>query len=248
MTNPFDYISDYYDLLYEDKNTLSEVEYLISLFNDYGKNINSILEFGSGTGRHAYELAKKGFEIYGIERSKSMVESAKLTNGFKLKQGDFLTIDLSRQFDSAISLFHVFSYLVENKQIKTFLKNVKKHTKPEGIFIFDFWYSPAVLSIGADVRVKRFNNDKLSIIRIAEPINRINKNLIEVNYTFIIKDLEKEITKEIVEVHPMRHFSIPELEYYFNEIGMEFVQVEEWLTKEKPSIDTWGVCAVVKNI
>ena len=63
-----------------------------------------------------------------------------------------------------------------------------------------------------------------------------------------VKDLEKEITKEIVEVHPMRHFSIPELEYYFNEIGMQFVQVEEWLTKEKPSIDTWGVCAVVKNI
>ena len=104
------------------------------------------------------------------------------------------------------------------------------------------------MSIGADVRVKRFNNDKLSIIRIAEPINSINKNLIEVNYTFIIKDLEKEITKEIVEVHPMRHFSIPELEYYFNEIGMKFVQVEEWLTKEKPSIETWGVCAVVKNI
>ena len=55
----FEKYSYYYDLLYEDKNYESEVEYVkTKLLN---QNVKTILEFGSCTGRHARLLAQKRF-------------------------------------------------------------------------------------------------------------------------------------------------------------------------------------------
>ena len=53
MENQFNFLAKYYDLIYEGKDTNSEVIYLDSLLNKYGSNISSVLEFGLGTGRHA---------------------------------------------------------------------------------------------------------------------------------------------------------------------------------------------------
>ena len=57
----FEKYSYYYDLLYEDKNYESEVEYVKTKLLKQKQNVKTILEFGSGTGRHARLLAQKRF-------------------------------------------------------------------------------------------------------------------------------------------------------------------------------------------
>ena len=247
MENPFDKISSYYDLLYEDKNNRAEVDYIISLINEFSTNSNSILELGSGTGRHAKILASLNYLVHGVERSLSMINATKLINGFTCKQGDITKIKLNKEFDVVLSIFHVASYLTENNQIKNFFINAYNHLKKDGLFIFDIWYTPAVLSIGPALRIKRFSNKSFSITRIAEPKNIVNKNIIEVNYTYLIKNKSTNNLIEIEEKHPMRHFSLPEIELICSDVGFKIIKTEEWLTKSKPSENTWGVCFVLKK-
>jgi len=59
----------YYDLLYHDKDYASDAEYVAGLIHKFHPAASSILELGSGTGKHALLLARKGFEVHGVELS-----------------------------------------------------------------------------------------------------------------------------------------------------------------------------------
>src|ERR1043166_5798427 len=75
----FQEYSAYYDLLYRDKDYAAEAEYVARSIRSILPDARSILEFGSGTGRHGPLLASMGFDVHGIERSPEMVAIAKAT-------------------------------------------------------------------------------------------------------------------------------------------------------------------------
>ena len=49
------------------------------------------------------------------------------------------------------------------------------------------------------------------------------------------------------ELHQMRYFSIPELEYIAENTGFQMLEAEEFLTGSKPSFNTWGVLIIFKK-
>ncbi|MDP3028836.1 MAG: class I SAM-dependent methyltransferase [Deltaproteobacteria bacterium] len=67
----------YYDLLYRDKDYAAEAEYVAGLIRKFHPSAESILELGSGTGKHALLLARKGFEVHGVELSEEMINIAR---------------------------------------------------------------------------------------------------------------------------------------------------------------------------
>ena len=172
----FEKYAQYYDLLYQDKDYQKETKYILSLLKKYHLDSEKILEFGSGSGIHGRLLAKAGLEVSGVERSQQMIDlglsskQAKDQNtSFSCTQGDCTRTLLGDDFDSVISLFHVLSYQTSNKEVLAVLKNAHRQLKPGGIFIFDYWFAPAVWNIGPTLRVKRVSNQQLAITRIAEP-------------------------------------------------------------------------------
>ena len=76
MSSNFKLYSKYYDLLYNDKDYHSEIEYISKLLTAYSSRVQNILEFGSGTGKHGLLLKNKGYRVYGLERSEEMVATA----------------------------------------------------------------------------------------------------------------------------------------------------------------------------
>ncbi|MBL7937685.1 MAG: class I SAM-dependent methyltransferase, partial [Bacteroidia bacterium] len=62
----FETYSQYYDLLYKDKNYISETDYIVSLIETFNLSTKNILELGCGTGIHASLLAEKGYYVEGI--------------------------------------------------------------------------------------------------------------------------------------------------------------------------------------
>ena len=75
MSNFIEY-SKYYDLLYKDKDYLSEVSYIENILVKLGKTKCTILDIGCGTGKHADLLEKKNYEVHGIDISETMLEKA----------------------------------------------------------------------------------------------------------------------------------------------------------------------------
>lgn len=244
----FNAYSHYYDLLYQDKDYAAEVEYIHGLFRSRGIDCGNILEFGSGTGKHGCLLANRGYTIFGIEQSSKMVDLSKLQEGFDCQVGDIRNLELGRKFDVVLSLFHVLSYQTSNEDILSVFTSAFKHLNRGGLFIFDFWYSPAVYAQQPTIRVKRMKNDDVEIIRLAEPIKRPNDNCVNVNYTIFARDIVNGDIKISTESHPMRHFSLPEIDLLSVMLGFRRIGAEEFLTGKMPSEDTWGVCVILEKI
>ena len=124
----------------------------------YFPSAKSILEFGSGTGGHGLIFQKRGYQVHGLERSKEMVNVA-LKNGLSCEQADIVNFEMKRDFDIILALFHVISYITCNQSLVKVFRNAEKHLLPRGLFIFDVWYSPAVIYNKPEVRVKKVEND-----------------------------------------------------------------------------------------
>lgn len=244
----FDAYSQYYDLLYRDKDYAAEVNYIDSLLSRFAVSGRELLEFGSGTGKHGRLLAERGYRVTGIERSGEMVALATMAEGFYCSQGDICTVRLGRTFDAVLSLFHVVSYQVENHAVRAVFARAAEHLLPGGLFVFDIWYTPAVYAHRPEVRVKRMADGRFAITRIAEPVIRPNENSVEVNYTIFVRNLATGAMDTLNETHPMRHFSLPELDLLATESGFERLAAEAFLTGDEPSEDTWGVCLVLRRI
>jgi SAM-dependent methyltransferase len=69
----------------------------------------SVLDIGCGTGRHAVELAKAGYQVTGVDISGGMLREARAAAEragveLELVQDDATSFDLGRRFDAALCL------------------------------------------------------------------------------------------------------------------------------------------------
>ena len=129
---------------YEDypftKNTENEVKWMIE---EYLTNPEmKILDVGCGTGRHAINLATKGYNnITGIDLSPGLIRAAKETARAKnvrvyFRVGDAREMPFESEFDAAICLCEgAFGLLENDDENYKVLKAVHKSLKQRGIFI-----------------------------------------------------------------------------------------------------------------
>lgn len=247
--------SRYYNLLYKDKDYAGEAHYVDVLLNRYAAfPVHTLLELGCGTGVHALLLAEQGYSVTGVDQSEEMLAAANAnakiqsqSSRLTFLQGDVRTVKLYNTFDAVISLFHVMSYQATNDDLLAAFASARSHLRPEGVFLFDCWYGPAVLTDRPAVRVKRLDDENISAIRIAEPKLYPNDNLVDVNYHVFVTDKSNGNVKEIKETHRMRYLFKPELERMLQAEGLTLIHSEEWMTGKTPGFDTWGVCFVAKR-
>jgi SAM-dependent methyltransferase len=247
--------SRYYDLLYLDKDYIGEARFIHQLIQNHAPNSQSILELGCGTGNHAMLLAQEGYSIYGVDLSEEMLQQARdrfsqfdpnLASKIKISQGDIRQTRLNQKFDVVLSLFHVISYQTTTEDLLAAFNTVKEHLKSGGVFIFDLWYGPAILTEHPTVRVKRLENEEILVTRIAEPVIHPNENLVDVNYQVFIQNKNTNAIEEFQETHRMRYLFQPEINLLLNEIGFKLVSSGEWMTDSESGLNTWGVYFVAQ--
>ena len=250
MKNNFILYSSYYDLLYLDKNYASESGYVINLIRSLSNNSKTILEYGCGTGNHAKYFCDEGFTVIGLEKSEEMVDIAKrkCIPNFHPQIGDITSFEIDKKVDVVTALFHVISYLTSNEDLLNCFRITNRHLNEGGYLIFDVWYGPAVYTQQPTTRIKRLENDEIEFVRLAEPVWQYNRNVVDVNYEIIATNKKDKITERFSETHPMRYFTIPELELLAKQTGFEIVKVEEFLTGKAPDTSTWGVCFILNKI
>ena len=237
----------YYNLFYKDKDYENEAKYVHKKIIDNNITGKRLLELGCGTGKHAKILSEFGYKILGIEKSSSMIDSVETIENFECKQGDIRKINLQEKFDIVISLFHVISYQTTNESLSSVFKTAFESLEENGLFLFDVWYAPAVIHQKPTIRIKKIKTESNYITRIAEPELLVNNNQVNVKYTFFDLNCNSNQLKIIEEIHPLRYFSIPELKFFAKNVGFEVIQIEELITGATPSLDTWGICFILKK-
>ena len=252
--NMFNNYSRYYDLLYKDKDYKREACYIDRLIKRYNRyNDKSMLDIGCGTGQHDLWFVDKGYKVVGIDKSPEMIKIAKATIAAKGRSAEFHISDSSRfnlykKFDIAVALFHVMSYQVTNRSFLMTLKNVYKHLGKKGLFIFDFWYGPAVLAQGPMVRTKNVQAQGVSVKRTAVPRINYKNNTVDVAFQIIVKKDKDGLREKIAELHPMRYFFLPELELMLDSVGFKAVSFFRWMSgNDAPDEKTWSGIVIAKK-
>lgn len=248
----FDQYAQYYDLLYQDKDYMGEAKYIHSILWKYAPGAKRLFDLGCGTGRHAELLSKLGaYEIYGVDQSEQMLSSAyrRAESNQKLHfmQGTLQDFSLEQRADVITALFHVVSYQTTDELVADAFRNIAKHLVPGGVFLFDCWYGPAVLLQQPELRVKRVENEKVKVTRIAEPLMRENENIVEVHYDTFVEDKTSCAIIEIRENHVMRYFFANELRNILKETGFLLLDTFEFMTDQPLGKDTWGSCFVAQR-
>lgn len=234
----------YYNAFYQDKDYAAEAKQIDMLLKKYGHDVKTIMNFGCGTGKHDMELSKLGYQCSGIDMSPLMIDSAKKNIGDGQAKINFAVADIRsyhsvEKYDSVISLFHVMSYQTSNEDILSAFKSARSALDKGGVFLFDVWYGPGVLSDKPIVRVKEVQSDKYKLIRIARPIMHDRTNVVDVCYEVLIIDEETNEVKTIDEVHNMRYFFRPELEFYLKETGFELIDSLDCATLGETDYNSW---------
>lgn len=245
--------SSYYELLYRDKDYEGEANYIASVLRGAAPQARTILEFGCGSGRHARSLSARGYQVSGIEQSAFMVDIARQSaaatrTAFECVHGDIRTVDLGRRFDAVISLFHVVSYQTTNQDVLQTLASATRHLKPGGLFFFDVWHGPAVLTQRPSVRVKRIEDESLRVVRIAEPALNSSEGTVTVRYTIHAERKKDGHWNAIHEEHRMRYFFPTEIDLFARATGFLVERTEEFLTRKEPSDATWGVAYLLRKL
>jgi SAM-dependent methyltransferase len=253
MDKIFNQYAKYYDLLYADKDYAAEAEYVLGLHENHNAyKPLSILELGCGTGKHAQEFSRMGATVTGIDLSEAMIQRANeeslgkgsFKNNFLV--GDVREIRLRETFDTVISLFHVASYQTQNEDLLSMFKTADAHLKSGGLFIFDFWYGPGVLSDPPAVRIKRLSGGGIKVLRITEPKIFENENTVTVDFSIQVRSVIGG-PEEFNERHLMRYFFIPEIKHFLECANFKLLSAQEWLTTGL-SKESWQAVVVAQKI
>lgn len=238
-----------YNLLYDEKDTFAEAEWIANALEGHGCPPGGhLLEFGSGTGRHARVLANRGYLVTGVEPSSDMLERAESHPRVTYLRGDTASTSLDQKFDAVLALFHVMSYHTSLLDLHAFYDTASRHLDTGGLFAFDVWFTPAVHSLVPEVRAIEKANSHISVSRTATPTEDIARSLVTVTYDYSVKDLASGKTSTFNESHTMRHFTQTEIELLAQPHGFQLVESRGFMSSATPSRNTWGVWFALRKV
>jgi SAM-dependent methyltransferase len=243
-----------YDVIYSEKDYAGEAELVTRLLTEHSQRpVQSLMDLGCGTGRHAFELARRGYDVVGVDRSAAMLGQARaqaaaegLSVRFEL--GDVRNLDLGRKFDAALLLFAVLGYQTETPDVLATLGSARRHLEPGGLLLFDVWYGPAVLALKPSTRERVFDARGARLRRRSSGTLDIGRHLCRV-------DIEVErlsgdsVLESFAESHAVRYFFPLEIAHYLDDAGFELQRIGAFPDPDREADETtWNVVIVAQAV
>lgn len=244
-----------YDRLYIEKDYGIECDFLETLFRKASAPVRRVLDLGCGTGGHAIPLARRGLQVTGVDRSVDMLARARekadalgVGDSIKLHHSPIQDFDCRQTFDAVTCLFAVLSYLTTNGDLLAGLQTARRHLAPGGVFIFDFWHGPAVLTDPPTERTRIVERAGTRTFRHARPEFDFMANMVRIHY-HLLELRGSEVITETEETHALRYFFRPELDYFCGQAGFELTAFCPFLKPTLPATERdWNVTAVARAI
>ena len=94
-----------------------------------------VLDAGCGTGRVARELARRGFDVVGVDNDASMLAQAReAAPELRWVDGDLATLDLGERFDVVVAAGNVVVFLAPGTEAEV-LRRMAAHVLPGGLLV-----------------------------------------------------------------------------------------------------------------
>ncbi len=138
-------LSSFYDSANSDLDYALWADFIEEISNRESKiKPELVLDLGCGTGSMTLELARRGYDMTGVDYSPEMLDVARkraeasgLSENILLLCQDMRSFELYGTVDLAISCLDSVNHLTGTKDLDKFFALVHNYLIPDGIFIFD---------------------------------------------------------------------------------------------------------------
>lgn len=163
-----------------------------------------VLDVGCGYGRHAMELAARGFHIVGLDLSTSLLirgEEEAQRRGLQINfvRGDMRELDFDAQFDAAYCLFSTFGYFDDETNKKT-IAHIGRALRPGGRVLIEILNRDYVI---ADLPTRVWWEGDGCVVLEEVELNYFSSR-IQVNRSVVFDDgrqLEQEVSIRAYSLH-----------------------------------------------
>lgn len=203
---------------------------------EYGITQGIVLELGCGTGIMTEYLAKKGYDMIGVDNSYDMLDVASKKQAQRMAQrvtADGAKEDYSilylcqdmREFElygtvaAVYSICDSINYITDPDDLLTVFKLVNNYLDPKGLFLFDFNTDYKYREVIGDTVIAE-NRDEGSFIweNTYDEENKIN----EYDLTIFYPSEQKGLFEKHEEVHFQRGYTLDEMKILIEKAGMVF--------------------------
>jgi SAM-dependent methyltransferase len=233
--------------MYVDKDYERECDLIEQAFERFAEGpVRSVLDLGAGTGNHALPLARRGYEVAGVDLSEEMVRIARekaSDDGAEVdfRHGDLRDVELGRRFDAVLLMFAVLGYQRTNDDVRRALHNARRHLRPGGVLVLDLWYGPGVLSEPPEDRARVIATPDGDLTRRVSAELDVPRQLCTVRYALSGAGRHAE------ETHVMRFFFPAELELFLDLAGFELVSLSSVDDLDAPATEkSWTATVVAR--
>lgn len=228
-----------YDKLMKEIDYSKWSEYLQGLFLNANREINSVLEFGCGTGNITCNLADKGFEMTAVDLSESMLTVAdEKAHGMGLKNiqfylGDMSNFQIDQTYDAVISCCDCVNYLPDLNALQSFIVCSHASLKSKGLLLFDINTISKYKNIIKD-NTYIYDIDDVFCAWENEP-DYIKKEIC-FNLTFFSKNLNETYTR-FDETQTQHMYTVDEINQCLTMIGFHEIKYFDFGTSMQGSDD-----------
>ncbi|QXM05579.1 class I SAM-dependent DNA methyltransferase [Crassaminicella indica] len=223
-----------YDQLMDDVDYIGWVDYLEEIFKRYNKRPKNIVELACGTGNITNILAKRGYNLIGVDISEDMLfvaqEKARAMGVDVIYLNhDMRELFLPSELDSILCICDGINYIIDEKDLLNVFSSVYNHLKDKGLFIFDIssYYKLSNI-LGNNTYAENFQE----VSYIWENYFDEEQATCDFDLTIFIK--EGDLYKKHEESHCQRAYKENEIIEKLKEVGFHKIETFEAFTFSKP--------------
>ncbi len=188
---------------------------------------NTILDLGCGTGTLTELLARRGYDMIGIDNAADMLEIAmekRVKSGLDILYllQDMRSFELYGTVGAVVSVCDSVNYLLEEEDVVETFRLVNNYLYPGGLYIFDFNTVYKYEIVIGDTTIAE-NREACSFIwdnfyHEEEEINEYDLTI------FVQEDEKPDLYRKFQETHYQRGYRLEQMKDYLRQAGLVFVE------------------------
>ena len=252
MTGGYSVLARVYDKLNGDVDYSAWVDYIEKCFSRFlSEKPELVLDLGCGTGKVTIELARRGYDMTGLDISPEMLSRAYSAmydaelSGILFLEGDMTDFELYGTVGAVVCCLDGINHLLDPEDVRKCFALVHNYLDPDGLFVFD---------VNSPYKFKNIYGENDYVLEEDGAVcawrNRISEDGKQCDFHLTVFERGRTgLYRRHDGVQSERCYDETELREMLTEAGFEVCGIFEALSFEEPVHDShrWHVVARAKK-
>lgn len=248
--NAYTSFAEVYDTFMDNVPYSEWADYLEKTLREYGIYDGIVLDLGCGTGSMTESLARRGYDMIGVDNAGEMLEIAakkreESGQDILYLQQDMCEFELYGTVRAAVSVCDCMNYIMEEDELLEMFRLVNNYLDPGGIFLFDFNTQYKYENVLGN---RTFAEDRDTCSFIWNNFYYGEERVNEYELTLFVQDEDAEgFYRKFQETHYQKGYTLEEIRELIERSGMEFVTAYDAYTKDPVKEDNERILVVARE-